>query len=636
MAQTSVLLTLPGEIRNQIVEYILDRELGTYPPPLRRSPLAIPWTCRQLYLEFQSLVRHSTVFTIQWSSANDLIAKASILPHVVASSITKLQIQLPSRLEGLYMNDSTRSRIKSFDFALAGLTSLEEVYFRYRPEHHDEGAGGRGRELVVLILWKMLWEKHMKSLRKICIVHDGTQPRLSMPLLYGMLESYQPLRMSRRWEVRSHLAHGQLLFVERCRGQVIRQVSVIVGYSFREAEQYITVCKEVLAEEYADMFLARRRDCKYVTPPSNMSDEEIRCELDSLRIEYPVLEIMANEVGSEYEPGKFLADAAHPETTSNPPDLLILNQPIAHFDAFSRLWKHSGHRICADGGANRLFDMFKGDLAEQRKHYLPNLIHGDLDSLRDDVRDYYEGRGVPVLRDGDQISTDFGKCMRKLSSRLPASALRDVLVLGTLGGRVDQGLGLLHEMAREESRHENLRLWLFSESSLSFILRSGTNFLSGLQQSGVFSENVGILPIYGPAIISTEGLEWDVREWETRIGGQVSTSNHVKADVVRIETNAQFVSNTTATINPVSGPPPLSPKYAQRASQANIATHSRYYWTFGTLPARPPKFLLGEYPAIRAAHIRTGAISASTQSFPGLTTSGLPDEHFTLHRHAPH
>ncbi|KAI1668530.1 hypothetical protein L13192_07666 [Pyrenophora tritici-repentis] len=289
MAQTSVLLTLPGEIRNQIVEYILDRELGTYPPPLRRSPLAIPWTCRQLYLEFQSLVRHSTVFTIQWSSANDLIAKASILPHVVASSITKLQIQLPSRLEGLYMNDSTRSRIKSFDFALAGLTSLEEVYFRYRPEHHDEGAGGRGRELVVLILWKMLWEKHMKSLRKICIVHDGTQPRLSMPLLYGMLESYQPLRMSRRWEVRSHLAHGQLLFVERCRGQVIRQVSVIVGYSFREAEQYITVCKEVLAEEYADMFLARRRDCKYVTPPSNMSDEEIRCELDSLRIEYPVL-----------------------------------------------------------------------------------------------------------------------------------------------------------------------------------------------------------------------------------------------------------------------------------------------------------------------------------------------------------
>ena len=169
---------------------------------------------------------------------------------------------------------------------------------------------------------------------------------------------------------------------------------------------------------------------------------------------------------------------------------------------------------------------------------LPNLIHGDLDSLRDDVRGYYEARGVPVTRDGDEHSTDFGKCMQRLSSRLPASTLRDVLVLGTLGGRVDQGLGLLHEMTREESKHENLRLWLFSESSMSFILRSGTNALRGLQQSGIFSENVGILPIYGPATISTEGLEWDVKEWYTQIGGQVSTSNHVKADVVSIETDA--------------------------------------------------------------------------------------------------
>mgnify|MGYP001940438648 CR=1 FL=1 len=172
---------------------------------------------------------------------------------------------------------------------------------------------------------------------------------------------------------------------------------------------------------------------------------------------------------------------------------------------------------------------------------LPDFIHGDLDSLRDDVRDYYQARDVPVVRDGDQYSTDFGKCMQKLSSRLPASTVRDVLVLGTLGGRVDQGLGLLHEMTREETKHENLRLWLFSESSLTFILRSRTNVLRCLQQGGVFSENVGILPIYGPATISTEGLEWDVKDWYTRIGGQVSTSNHVKADVVRIETDAPIL-----------------------------------------------------------------------------------------------
>ena len=73
---------------------------------------------------------------------------------------------------------------------------------------------------------------------------------------------------------------------------------------------------------------------------------------------------------SEFYPAKFLGESFHPEDSASPPDLLILNQPIAHFAAFARLWKHTKYRICADGGANRLFDMFQGDLAEQREQYV--------------------------------------------------------------------------------------------------------------------------------------------------------------------------------------------------------------------------------------------------------------------------
>ncbi|EMD62460.1 hypothetical protein GGP41_002016 [Bipolaris sorokiniana] len=223
------------------------------------------------------------------------------------------------------------------------------------------------------------------------------------------------------------------------------------------------------------------------------------------------------------------------------PDLLILNQPITHFTAFEHLWKHSNYHVCADGGANRLFDMFAGELTQQREQFLPDIVHGDLDSLRNDVRDYYRDRGVSISRGGDQESTDFGKCMQKISSRVLSSGMRDILVLGTLGGRVDQGLGLLHEMIREETKHPNLRLWLFSESSLSLIIKAGITILRGVQASRVFTENVGLVPIYGPAVISTEGLEWDVKQWATRMGGQVSTSNHVKADSIRIETDAPIL-----------------------------------------------------------------------------------------------
>ena len=143
-----------------------------------------------------------------------------------------------------------------------------------------------------------------------------------------------------------------------------------------------------------------------------------------------------------------------------------------------------------------------------------------------------------MSQDPDQYSTDFGKAMMKISTHHATASPREVLVFGTLAGRVDQGLGLLHEMTREEEKDSNLRLWLYSETNLSFILRDRRNIIKHTVSSKHFTENVGILPIYGPATISTAGLEWDVQDWETQMGHQVSTSNHVKADEIRIDSSA--------------------------------------------------------------------------------------------------
>jgi thiamine pyrophosphokinase len=56
----------------------------------------------------------------------------------------------------------------------------------------------------------------------------------------------------------------------------------------------------------------------------------------------------------EFRPADFLA-TAH----SNPGAyLIILHVPIQKFEVFRRVWAHSTYRICADGGANRLHDLF--------------------------------------------------------------------------------------------------------------------------------------------------------------------------------------------------------------------------------------------------------------------------------------
>ncbi|KAF2870804.1 thiamine pyrophosphokinase [Massariosphaeria phaeospora] len=257
----------------------------------------------------------------------------------------------------------------------------------------------------------------------------------------------------------------------------------------------------------------------------------------------------------ELYPALFLADSTLPDSSIPPPDLLILNQPIASFAAFSRLWRHSQYRLCADGGANRLYDMFDGELEPQRKLFLPDSIHGDLDSLRGDVRAYYAMLGVEVSQDPDQNSTDFGKAMQKISSKHSTSSRREIVVLGTLAGRVDQGLGLLHEMIREETSDTKLRLWLFSESNVSLILRSTHSVIRGALSGGFFTENVGLVPIYGPAIITTQGLEWDVEDWETQMGHQVSTSNHVKEEEVHVKTNAPIlftIERAPLTADPIA------------------------------------------------------------------------------------
>lgn len=88
-----------------------------------------------------------------------------------------------------------------------------------------------------------------------------------------------------------------------------------------------------------------------------------------------VLLIMTVPEARKYKPGAYISDRRLPHDVVEP-DLLILNQPIADFGAFSRIWRHTCYRICADGGANRLYDMFQGALEKCREDYVRFLPRG--------------------------------------------------------------------------------------------------------------------------------------------------------------------------------------------------------------------------------------------------------------------
>lgn len=244
---------------------------------------------------------------------------------------------------------------------------------------------------------------------------------------------------------------------------------------------------------------------------------------------------------TELRPSHYLEKNTNESLGQDAPALILLNTPLDDLDYVQRLSSHAQFILCADGGANRLHDLCieadpENDWKAALKTDLPNLIHGDLDSLRDDVRQHYAELGVEVTQDPDQYSTDFGKAIKQVVSHLPHAG--EVLVLGSVGGRVDQGIGLLHELYREQKAgHPGLRFWFFSESSITVLLRPGTTRIHTPLEEGLITQNVGILPLYGKAMISTKGLEWDVQDWPTEMGGNLSTSNHIVADQISITTD---------------------------------------------------------------------------------------------------
>ncbi|KAF4125509.1 thiamine pyrophosphokinase [Geosmithia morbida] len=249
---------------------------------------------------------------------------------------------------------------------------------------------------------------------------------------------------------------------------------------------------------------------------------------------------VADEHVIEWHPARLL------QIRDNVPEfaLLILNQPLRNGTSLRSLWKNSSLRIAADGGANRLHELssFRGKFANLQ------AIIGDLDSLTPSVREFYTSQPTPaqVVHDKDQHSTDFGKAITWIRKKHPEGI--DIVAMGGIGGRLDQGLSQLHHLYlfQQDDNYASGRIFLLSGSSLTFLLKSGSHRIhirgedddSSISQNDVFGKYVGIIPLKEPSRITTRGLQWDVVDWETQMGGRISTSNHIlpESRVVEVET----------------------------------------------------------------------------------------------------
>jgi thiamine pyrophosphokinase len=221
--------------------------------------------------------------------------------------------------------------------------------------------------------------------------------------------------------------------------------------------------------------------------------------------------------------------------------------------------------ICADGGANRLYDeipamMPHEDADAVRLKYMPHVIAGDLDSVRQDVKEFYIKLGVPVIDlSHDQDSTDLDKAIKFLSDfeqwkeyqslqkaaeemALSKKSFDFFIALGAHGGRLDHILSNISSLYS----HRDLPVILCGDGNLTRLVQAGkTSIRPNLKLEGPMC---GLVPLQGDAVATTTGLRWNLCGTKMNIGGLISTSNVIESDEITVETDVDLIWTTETSV----------------------------------------------------------------------------------------
>lgn len=190
--------------------------------------------------------------------------------------------------------------------------------------------------------------------------------------------------------------------------------------------------------------------------------------------------------------------------------MLVANAPLQWSPRLAALAAAANPLLAADGGADHL----------ARIGLAPAAVIGDLDSVRPETLAWLGAERV--LERPDQDHTDLEKALHHAFDVL---GLRELTVLGALGGRVDHdagNLGLLAALARGEG--------LVLEGDEWRVLA-----LSGALEMESLPGETWSFWTYDPAVrVTLEGVQWPVAARSLHLGGRPSISNRALAGRVSV------------------------------------------------------------------------------------------------------
>ncbi|KAF4700081.1 cAMP-dependent protein kinase subunit [Perkinsus olseni] len=244
-----------------------------------------------------------------------------------------------------------------------------------------------------------------------------------------------------------------------------------------------------------------------------------------------------------------------------------------------------GVRICADGGSNRLYDQFRGQL-------VPDVIIGDFDSVRPEVIQSFQsskfGEPLRVIKCSDECNTDLDKCMLYAAyhynhhpdeySGGDDEAPPLVAVAGSInyGGRLDHTFSIINSLltatrgtSKESAGAYAMRLpnkfrpILLDPDCLAMfqVLPAGDHSLQLGCPNCLRPERryyAGVLPVEAPVrSCTTEGLRWNCEDYRLEFGGIISSCNQISetTEMLRIVNSDPVLFTMTLMAEEASSQP---------------------------------------------------------------------------------
>ncbi|XP_071846940.1 thiamine pyrophosphokinase 1-like isoform X2 [Apostichopus japonicus] len=219
--------------------------------------------------------------------------------------------------------------------------------------------------------------------------------------------------------------------------------------------------------------------------------------------------------------------------------LILLNQPFSHQQKhLDVLWEQSSLQAVTDGANNSLYELMK---AENTTRFVPDLVTGDFDSIREEVKSFMEEKGSKIIHTPDQDKTDFRKCLEIVADQVKNEKVDFVVAFGAFGGRLDHVLSNINTLFEAPSIIK-YPLYLIGDYNISFLLMPGHHTID--ISSGLEGSTCGLFPLGGKCEgITTTGLKWNLNQDQMEFGGLISSCNTYEKDAteVTVENNSPIL-----------------------------------------------------------------------------------------------